>query len=87
MPTPFKKKIHYFWIFRNHIINDLKSELPLYEITLQANKSEKPVELAMLENLAQDFSLPIEVVTGDANYDVEYILKYLLTRYRVGKSS
>jgi hypothetical protein len=42
---PFKKKVHYFWGYRNHIINDLVSELPLVEITLQANKSEKSVAL------------------------------------------
>ena len=81
-PTPFKKQIHYFWGYRNHIINDLQSELPLWEITLQANKSEKPVGLSMLKELHQSFSLPIEVVAGDANYDVEYILKYIVEQMK-----
>ena len=81
-PSPFNKEIHYFWGYRNHIINDLESELPLWEITLQANKSEKPVGLSMLKELHQYFSLPIEVVAGDANYDVEEILKYIIEQMK-----
>lgn len=81
-PSPFKKKIHYFWGYRNHTINDLKSELPLWEITLQANKSEKPVGLSMLKELHQNFSLPISVVAGDANYDTEDILKYIIEQMK-----
>ena len=77
-PSPFKKKIHYFWGYRNHIINDLDSELPIVELTLQANKDEKKVALSMLKTLHQDFSLPTEVVAGDANYDVEEILHYII---------
>lgn len=48
-PSPFKRKIHYFWGYRNHIINDMKSELPIAEMTLQANKDEKRVGLSMLK--------------------------------------
>ena len=77
-PSPFKRKIHYFWGYRNHIINDLESELPIAEMTLQANKDEKKVGLFMLKQLNQDFSLPTEAVAGDANYDVEDILKYII---------
>jgi len=77
-PSPFQKKIHYFWGYRNHILNDLDSELPIVEITLQANKDEKRVGLSLLETLCQDFSLPTEVVAGDANYDVEEILTYII---------
>jgi hypothetical protein len=32
----------------------------------------------MLKKLHQDFHLPIEVVVGDANYDVEEILHYII---------
>ncbi len=77
-PSPFKRKVHYFWGYRNHIITDLDSELPLVEITLQANKDEKKVALPLIKRLRQEFSLPIEVVAGDANYDVEKILQYII---------
>ena len=81
-PSPFKKEIHYFWGYRNHIINDLGSELPLYELTTQANKSEQHIALSMLKELGQDFPLPIKVVAGDANYDVEDILKYIIQQMK-----
>jgi len=32
-----KKKVEFFWGYRNHIINDAVAELPLVEITLPAN--------------------------------------------------
>lgn len=32
-----KKKVQFFWGYRNHMINDAVSELPLVEITLPAN--------------------------------------------------
>jgi len=81
-PTQFKRKIHCFWGYRNHSINDLESELPVYEITLQANKNEKAVGLSMLKELNQNFSLPIAVVAGDANYDFEDILKYIIEQMK-----
>ena len=81
-PSPFKRKVHYFWGYRNHIITDLDSELPIVEITLQANKDEKKVALPMLNRLYQEFSLPIEVVAGDASYDVEAILRYIIEKMK-----
>jgi len=77
-PNPFQRKIHYFWGYRNHIINDLDSELPIAELTLQANKDEKRVGLAMIQTLHRDFSLPVKVVAADANFDVEEILRYII---------
>jgi hypothetical protein len=80
--APFKSKIHYFWGYRNHIINDLDSELPINEITLQANKSEKTVGLSLLKQLDQEFSLPVKAVTGDAGYDFEDLLKYIINQMK-----
>jgi hypothetical protein len=77
-PAPFKKEVHYFWGYRNHIINDLESELPIGELTLPANQSEKPVGLSLLKELTQEFAFPVEAVVGDANYDAEEILKYII---------
>lgn len=71
VPSPFKKEVHYFWGYRNHIINDLESELPIAEMTLQAHKDEKKVGLSMGKNLHRDFSLPVKVFAADANFDIE----------------
>jgi hypothetical protein len=81
-PTPFQKKIHYFWGYRNHILNDLETELPVAEMTVQAHKDEKKVGLALLKNLHQDLSLPVEVVAADANFDVEEILTYVIEQMK-----
>lgn len=35
--TSGKTRVEFFWGYRNHIINDCESELPLDEITLAAN--------------------------------------------------
>jgi hypothetical protein len=32
-PKPFKRKIEFFWGYRNHMINDTDSELPIHEVT------------------------------------------------------
>ncbi|MDI6641765.1 MAG: hypothetical protein QME68_05585 [Elusimicrobiota bacterium] len=40
-PEPFKKEVKYFWGYRNHIICDADSELPVEEITKPANVSEQ----------------------------------------------
>ena len=77
-PGPFQKKIHYFWGHRNHTINDLDSELPIVDLTLQGNKDEKKVALSMAKKLHQDLPLPMEVVAGHASYDVEEILRYMI---------
>jgi len=39
-PKPFKKKICYFWGYRNHTIIDAEIELSLWKKTLPADKSE-----------------------------------------------
>ncbi|MCK4328832.1 hypothetical protein KAX02_03210 [candidate division WOR-3 bacterium] len=75
-PKPFKKNIHYFWGYRNHFINDTTSELPVIELTLQANKSEKLQAKPMLKELYQEFQLQVKEVLSDANYDSECILKF-----------
>jgi len=74
----FTKRIHYLWSFRSDFVNDLELELPLYEITLQANKSEKKLGLSILKEVLQHLSPPIEVVAGDANYDIEGILEHIV---------
>jgi len=40
-----KAKVEFFWGYRNHIVNDAQSELPLCEVTLPANVEGKSVIL------------------------------------------
>lgn len=78
-PKPFKKKVSYFWGYRNHSIVDADTELSLCERTLPADKSEVPQAISMLKELKEKHPpLKIEVVLGDAIYDTENILKFIV---------
>jgi len=78
-PKPFKKEICYFWGYRNHIIIDAETELSLWEKTLPANKSEMRQAIPMLKELIDRHPLlEIEAVLGDAIYDTEDILKFII---------
>lgn len=76
-PKPFKRKITFFWGYRNHIITDTHSELPLHESTLTADQHEQKQAIPLLKELMLYYQLPIKSVTTDANYDTEEILSYI----------
>lgn len=77
-PEPFKKEVKYFWGYRNHTICDANSELSIEETTKPADISEQTLFIPLFKQEQQDFSLPIEIVLGDAMYDVEYLLKFVI---------
>jgi len=77
-PTPFKKEVRYFWGYRNHIINDIDTELPIREITKPANVHDTKVAKDLIREASSVFNLNIEVVTGDANYDSEDLLRFII---------
>lgn len=77
-PTPFKKEVRYFWGYRNHVISDVATELPIWETTKKANVSEIRIAKALIREANNFFNLNIKVVTGDANFDVEDLLKFII---------
>lgn len=77
-PHPFKKEVRYFWGYRNHIIADAEEELPLWEVTQPANISEIHQAIPMLQKTKETFSLIIDTVSGDAIYDTEDILRFII---------
>jgi hypothetical protein len=80
--SPSKKKIRYFWGYRNHILVDAQEELPLWEITHPADVSEIHQAIPMLQKAKEMFSLDIETVGGDSLYDSEKILRFILEDLR-----
>jgi len=52
---PSNKKVQFFWGYRNHIVNDAVSELPLAEITKPANVHEAILLIPQLEYLKDPF--------------------------------
>lgn len=81
-PRRVQRKIVFFWGYRNHILTDVSSELPIHECTFPANKDEKKLAIPMLKELMNFFSLPVKYVMGDANYDTEEILSYIFDQLK-----
>jgi len=81
-PQAFQTKIAWFWGYRNHILNDAVSELPLHEKTLPANHDEKKQAVPLLREAREALPLSPECVIGDANYDTEEILSYILSEMK-----
>jgi len=81
-PHAFQTKIAWFWGYRNHILNDAVSELPLHERTLPANHDEKKQAVPLLREAREALGLSPEYVIGDANYDTEEILSYIFSEMK-----
>jgi len=76
-PKPFQRKITFFWGYRNHVVSDTLTELPLHERTQTANQHEQKQVVSMLKELLSSCPIPIKAITADANYDAEEILSYI----------
>jgi hypothetical protein len=84
-PSPNQKKIQYFWGYRNHVINDAFSELPIHEITKPAHVGESPLLIPNLREIVSTYNLnpdhQIDAFIADAAYDsvqnFEFIVKEL----------
>lgn len=73
-----KKKVQFFWGYRNHIINDASSELPLAEITKPANTPEQHLAIPQLKYVKDTFKLPIEAVIADSGFDSSHIIEFIV---------
>ena len=85
--TSGKAKAEFFWGYRNHIINDCISELPLIETTLPANVRGTHVISGQLETVKDSLFLKPSAVIADSEYDssaiIEYIVKNLGAKPRI----
>ena len=72
-----KKRVDFFWGYRNHIINDCESELPLAEITLSANIRGTSVIVSQLDAIKDNLSLKPKAVIADSEYDSAAIIEYI----------
>jgi hypothetical protein len=77
-PAPNKKEVSWFWGYRNHVMNDAMTELPIWEMTYPANVSDLPPGREALRWAQETFAGKIDAVTADAEYDSEDILKYII---------
>lgn len=72
------KKISYFWGYRDHVVIDAQSELPIWNITKPANVFDTVMFIPLFDLIRNNLSLNIEAVLADGIYDTSTILRYIL---------
>lgn len=77
-PKPFEKKVQPFWGYRNHAITDTLSELPIHEATKPANFVDHVMFIPLFKEHLKLVGLLPEAVAGDAIYDCEDILRFII---------
>jgi len=77
---PSNKKVQFFWGYRNHIVNDAVSELPLAEITKPANVHEAILLIPQLEYLKDTFKISPQAVTADSAFDSSAIIEHIVNK-------
>jgi hypothetical protein len=77
-PKPNQKQIRYFWGFRDHVVIDAKEELPIWHITKPANVHESVMFCPIFKLIQNEFHFSVKAVIGDAAYDTNSILKYVV---------
>lgn len=72
-----RKEERYFWGYRNHVVTDMPSELPVASFTKPADVHETSLFIPLFEGIRNEFQFEIEGVLGDAAYDAEFILRFV----------
>jgi hypothetical protein len=72
------KKVSFFWGYRNHVLTDLDTELPLWESTQPAHVQDNAMAIPVLQQATQHFHLTVKAVIADSAYDVEATLRFIL---------
>lgn len=75
---PSAKKVQFFWGYRNHIVNDAVSELPLAEITKPANVHEATLLIPQLEYIKKTLRLSPQAIMADSAFDSSAIIEHIV---------
>lgn len=85
-----KKKVSFFWGYRNHIINDAVSELPIAEITKTNNVHDSNVFIPLFSYAQKTFNLNTEAVVADSAYDsynnIDFVFNQLHAKPVIAKN-
>lgn len=76
------RKVTFFWGFRNHIVVDTETELPLWERTEPADRKDSSFAIPLVQALKATLALSVEAVCADTGYDSEAFLKFILDQLR-----
>ena len=77
-PKPFQKEFKCFWGYRNFVLSDALSELPITEETRSANVVDSKVIIPQLELAKDRFNLSICAVIADAGLDSAKVLSFII---------
>lgn len=77
-PKPFQKEVRYFWGYRNFVLSDALSELPLVEETRPANVVDSRVIIPQLGKVRDEFDFHIGAVIADSALDSAKVLSFIL---------
>lgn len=75
--TKDNKQFICFWGYRNHVIFDSLSELPVFELTKPANVFDSKVTVPAFKELKKNFKFKPKGILGDAAHDTNAIRKYI----------
>ena len=67
-PKPFQKKIRYFWGYRNFVLCDAWSELPIIEETRPANMVDSQVIIPQLRKVSDKFGFQIGAIIAECTH-------------------
>ncbi len=77
-PEAFRKKIQYFWGYKNFVVSDAITELPILQLTRPANIHDSQMFIPIFSQVKDAFSLPIKGIIGDAAFDSQNILEFII---------
>ena len=77
-PKPFQKEIRYFWGYRNFVLCDALSELPIIEETRPANVVDSRVIIPQLRKVRDKFGFHVGAVIADSALDSAKVLSFII---------
>jgi len=81
-PKPFHKEIKYFWGYRNFVLSNALSELPISEETKGANAVDGMVVIPHLKFATSKSNLNIRGVIGDAALDSARVRSFIINELK-----
>jgi transposase len=85
-PKPFQKKIRYFWGYRNFVLCDAWSELPLVEETRPANVVDSKIILPQLSQAKDQLGLEIGAVIANSAKVLSFIIRDLKAKPYIARN-
>jgi hypothetical protein len=74
----FQNRIQYFWGYKNFVVSDSITELPILQLTSPANIHDSQIFIPIFTRAKDTFSLPIKGIIEYAAFDSQNILEFII---------